>query len=1213
MEKSLDGKKHKDKDRTNYSSKFKRRSKSEFSPVLNEATHSRYHRDVSIDHKSRHHSPSSVTQSAVHYARNYNESVEKEKEASQRKRASDYKRRDDSLKRARHEQGGHDEPEFSFKNYRRELSKVFFRDGDLISDSEDFWKFMTKYEIVQKRAAEKKHNFEGVVDGSALGLPAAYDKTYHVSVCLTSSIDQLASQLPPGSPLTRQQLTEFRDIVLLYLDFKQKEKFTKLRKLRETQQNLPVTQYRDQIVTAVKNERVVIIAGDTGCGKSTQVPQYLLKAGYKKIACTQPRRIACISLSKRVAFETLNEYGSEVGYQIRFERRKTQHTRIVFITEGLLLRQVSTDSSLSSYDVLVLDEVHERHLHGDFLLGVVKCLLYQRPELKVLLMSATINIELYKNYFAELATIIQVPGRLYPIQLYYRPISSEEKTSKGERMNPAPYVRIMQLIDEKYPKVEKGDLLIFLSGMTEISIVVDAAKCYAQQTESWVILPLHSTLSLADQDKVFDYPPDGVRKCIVATNIAETSITIDGVRFVVDSGKVKEMSYDPIYKMQKLKEFWVSRASAEQRKGRAGRTGPGVCYRLYSEKDYTFMDPYSTPEIQRVPLDSLLLQMVAMGLPDICQFPFIEPPPPESIEHSVLTLKQQGALDENEKVTTIGQMLSRLPVDISLGKMLIMGSLFHQVEPVLSMAAALSVQSPFTIKSYRDFDCETACKELQSDHGDPITLLNALREWLEEKSSSSGARSSSRQWCRRRGLEEQRFYEMTKLRRQFKDLLQDSGLLQSEVLPSGSMTRADRMLRHGELKLLRSMQQSYKEAGPRKRRVLKLDVWEIEGANVEEPGDIDIKDVEFRLSNDSSQVQNLLSGSTACSYKDLMMLKIILCSGLYPQLANADEFNYCKSVSEQLFHTRGKPFVSLHPMGYFGNNPKVLQLQESDIEVVQKRGFSSKSPVSSKHQLLCYLSLLETTKPFLVTSMRMPAAQTLLLFSQSIDTNFDFSKLVCDEWLQMEFPLPEAAMSLLFKAARLRNKWDQLLNLRLEATQPNVINQEKACAVAKSLEEDLSSELPQFMHTEIVYTLRRLLPADLKIIYVGPGKNEEPVTPNPFLDWESIPHPSKGGVRVTPYITFNCLTESSYYPEDCSGEEPEEDWQCPHCDFAANLEPIQRLQHLTTCQSTQDQQKAVEEEFQRRKPNSQAYECAQCNKTLYLTPTEILRHKKQHQ
>ncbi|KAJ4441063.1 hypothetical protein ANN_10913 [Periplaneta americana] len=603
MEKSLDGKKHKDKDRTNYSSKFKRRSKSEFSPVLNEATHSRYHRDVSIDHKSRHHSPSSVTQSAVHYARNYNESVEKEKESSQRKRASDYKRRDDSLKRARHEQGGHDEPEFSFKNYRRELSKVFFRDEDLISDSEDFWKFMTKYEIVQKRAAEKKHNFEGVVDrfyhsevesiiamlltdGSALGLPAAYDKTYHVSVCLTSSIDQLASQLPPGSPLTRQQLTEFRDIVLLYLDFKQKEKFTKLRKLRETQQNLPVTQYRDQIVTAVKNERVVIIAGDTGCGKSTQVPQYLLKAGYKKIACTQPRRIACISLSKRVAFETLNEYGSEVGYQIRFERRKTQHTRIVFITEGLLLRQfkvchgslyavmwlvdeprefnlptlpqrhityvpeklpgkygvhseeylplrmVSTDSSLSSYDVLVLDEVHERHLHGDFLLGVVKCLLYQRPELKVLLMSATINIELYKNYF----------GTCY-----------------------------------HYPKVEKGDLLIFLSGMTEISIVVDAAKCYAQQTESWVILPLHSTLSLADQDKVFDYPPDGVRKCIVATNIAETSITIDGVRFVVDSGKVKEMSYDPIYKMQKLKEFWVSRASAEQRKGRAADIHSQLC------------------------------------------------------------------------------------------------------------------------------------------------------------------------------------------------------------------------------------------------------------------------------------------------------------------------------------------------------------------------------------------------------------------------------------------------------------------------------------------------------------------------------------------------------------------------------------------------------------------------------------------------------------
>lgn len=501
-----------------------------------------------------------------------------------------------------------------------------------------------------------------------------------------------------------------------------------------------------------------------------------------------------------------------------------------------------------------------------------------------------------------------------------------------------------------------------------------------------------------------------------------------------------------------------------------------------------------------------------------------------------------------------------------------------------------------------------------SDHGDPLTLLNAFREWLEEKSMSSSGRSQSRQWCRRRGLEEHRFYEMIKLRQQFKDLLQDSGLLQSEVLPSENMTSAERSFRHGEVKLLRSMRQSYREAGPRKRRVLKLDVWEIEGAEVEEPGDIDIKDVEFRLSNNSVQVQSLLSGSTACSYKDLMMLKLILCSGLYPQFAIADEFNYCKSVSEQLFHTRAKPYVSLHPMGYFGNQPQSLQLQESDIEVVQKIGFNSKSPVSSKHQLLCYLSLLETTKPFLVTTMRMPAAQTLLLFCQSIDTNSDFSKLVCDSWLQLEFPLPEAAMLLLLKAAVMRSKWERLLSLRLEATAPNINSKEKSSAAAKKLEQELSSELPQFMHTEIVYTLRRLLPADLKVTYVGPGENEDVITPNPFCsDWKCTPHPDKGGVRVTPYITFNCVHVSGSYLDDHDDDSTNE-WNCPHCGLAMNVESIEKLQHMETCQPSQNEQVADNEaETSKRKPNSQAYQCAQCNKTLYLTPTEILRHKKQHQ
>lgn len=227
-------------------------------------------------------------------------------------------------------------------------------------------------------------------------------------------------------------------------------------------------------------------------------------------------------------------------------------------------------------------QVHERHLQGDVLLGAVRCLMIQRPELKVVLMSATINIDLFRSYFGEGgAPVIQVPGRLHPIKLQYMPVPVVEKSSDSEKLNPAPYVRILQLIDTKYPEKERGDLLIFLSGIKEITAVAEACEEYSERRANnrWIVLKLHSSLSLADQDKVFDYAPEGARKCIVSTNIAETSITIDEVRFVCDSGMVKEMQYDPTCKMQRLKEFWISQASAEQRKGRAGRTGPGVCFR----------------------------------------------------------------------------------------------------------------------------------------------------------------------------------------------------------------------------------------------------------------------------------------------------------------------------------------------------------------------------------------------------------------------------------------------------------------------------------------------------------------------------------------------------------------------------------------------------------------------------------------------------------
>ncbi|XP_044731151.1 probable ATP-dependent RNA helicase DHX34 [Chrysoperla carnea] len=1138
---------------------------------------------------------------------------------------------------------------FSFSSYKYELNKIICpysrsRKDIIVDDTNDFWLFLIKYEtIIKKNNTKTIKSNPPQIDLNEI--PEKIVKEHTNKINLLKDIDKLYGLLPIHDPdldrrskLTKNQFIEFIQIVELYLNFKLKENCKQIRKIQETQRNLPVYQHRDEIIKAVQNERVVIIAGDTGCGKSTQVPQYLYHSGFNRIACTQPRRIACISLAKRVTNETSNEH--EVGYQIRFEKHKNKNTKILFITEGLLLRQLSSDIEAIDYEVIILDEVHERHLHGDFLLGIVKCLIYQRPQLKIILMSATINIELFTNYFSsENAKVIQVPGRLYPIKLHYRPIIVENKyQAAAERFNARPYVQVMQYIDEKYSKTEKGDLLIFLSGLNEITSVVDAANEYAKLKENWIVLALHSTLSLAEQDKVFDYPPEGVRKCIVSTNIAETSVTIDGIRFVVDSGKVKEMSYDPINRMQRLKEFWISRASAEQRKGRAGRTGPGVCFRLYSEKEYEEMELYSTPELQRVPLDSLMLQMIAMGLPDARKFPFIEAPNPENIENAIISLKNLGALTENEELTVIGKTLSHLPVDIVIGKMLILSCVFDQVDPVLGLAAALSVQSPYTNRAYRDLDCQTLLKRIESDDGDPITLLNIYRQWLHIKyttsttTSSNQSSNNSRKWCRKHGLEEQRFYEITKLRAQFQQLLEDCNLLDmNKNIGNNSGDSTDRSIRYGELKYLRQLKYKLKKSdsggGGGRRRMLKINFYDMESVQDDEDDQIDIRDVEFRLSNDQRKVQKLLSdidtdSDTTDSFKDIIIIKLIITSGFYPQLAVQDEFNYCKSLNEQLFHTKTKGFVALHPQSYYGSHPECLQLHENDIEVPPD-GYYSKRPLSCKHQLLCYLTLLETTKPYLMNTIRMPTAQTLFLFAQTIETNQTFTRIVCDSWLLLEFPFPESGQILLLKASKIRLKWNMLLNQRLKSLQDEpdpdtqVDKDPKSNSSDRySLEHELESDLISYMRTNVSYTVHRLLAADLKTLYVGSGRNMDTnIEVNPFdKSFSPIPY-KKGGIQLTENIFYNCLIETEW-SINIALQVEQTPWKCTGCSIEYCFSTIDKLQHQAVCRPLQNNHHNHDElnEMDSKASSSKtiAYDCKDCNKVLYLTPIQILKHKKQH-
>eukprot|EP00090_Calanus_glacialis_P045237 TRINITY_DN8265_c0_g1_i2.p1 TRINITY_DN8265_c0_g1~~TRINITY_DN8265_c0_g1_i2.p1 ORF type:complete len:1169 (-),score=448.58 TRINITY_DN8265_c0_g1_i2:22-3528(-) len=1159
-----------------------------------------------------------------YYSSSYHEYGKEEGRRGGRKRSRSRRRSKSreaySKKRRRYSSSSEDDEKektvfYNFERHKGKLAKIFFRDEDFVKQGtkefEEFWKFLVKYQAFEKKkhgdgSSQKKKSKERF--SATLGVPDNSKPDYNINFSLKpkkteellnriSFQDRESGRGGHQGVLTETMVEQFRTILSTYVNFLQKEKFTKLRKLRAGQAALPIAEYKEEILTKVQENQVVIVAGDTGCGKSTQVPQYLLDAGYKNIACTQPRRIACISLANRVSYETLSQYGMEIGYQIRFEKHRSQHTKVVFLTEGLLLRQVTSDPGLSNYDVIVLDEVHERHLHGDFLLGIIKCLVQQRKDLRVILMSATINIELFKNYFSGSAPVIQVPGRLYPISLQYHPIPSVED---GDRLNPAPYVRVLQMIDRKYPQTERGDLLIFLSGITEITKVVDACRQYAEINNQWVVLPLHSTLSLAEQDKVFDYPPDGIRKVIVSTNIAETSVTIDGVRFVCDSGKVKEMTYDPVCKMQRLKEFWVSRASAEQRKGRAGRTGPGVCFRLFSEAEYTAMTPYSKPEIERVPLDSLILQMVSMGLPDPRKFPFIEPPPAESLENSITVLKEQEAMAEDETLTMTGKMLANLPVDVSIGKMLIMGTLFHQVESVLTLAAALSVQSPFTNKAFRDPECVAARRSLDSDHGDPLTLLNAFREWLKIKSDD---RENSRKWCKRRGLEEQRFYEIIKLRKQFEQLLEEAGLLDKRG--DAGMTSAERMARHGELRQLKDLKRNINKQ-ERKKKTLR--VGETEELDDQDDNEVDLKDVDFRMRNDSSRVRQLLDSSKAVSYKDLTMLKLILTSGLYPQLAIADEFNNYKGGSDQLFHTRVKPFNVLHPNSIYAAQPDVLQLDGLDI--VSVPGFTSKHPASSKHQLLVYISLLETTKPYLTASLRMPALPAMLLFSHTLDINMSMDRLVCDAWLEVKFAVAEHAQNQILAAARLREYWQELLDLKLSDTTDIITNKETTKARQGELETRLSRGLVEFLHNDTVFSVKRLLPADLKELYIGPGGNMDCVEgeDNPFPGKMMIPHQKKGGVRLTRNITYGCLVEDRAMDTLL--------WTCPVCEQEIYCSTLSRLKHYSICTLKEETEKVEELIAQQQQlvveqnPLARHWRCDVCGDSFSFTSTQILKHKR---
>jgi ATP-dependent RNA helicase HrpA len=447
---------------------------------------------------------------------------------------------------------------------------------------------------------------------------------------------------------------------------------------------LPVSAHRDELLAAIRDHQVVVVAGETGSGKTTQLPKLCLELGRASIAHTQPRRIAARSVAERIAHELQVPLGTAVGYAVRFSDRSRADTRVRLMTDGLLLAEIQHDRQLRRYDTIVVDEAHERSLNVDFLLGCVKRILPKRPELKLIVTSATIDPQRFSAHFGG-APVIEVSGRTYPVQQRYRPIPDG-----GDQAD-----AIGDAVDELLALGPHGDVLVFLSGEREIRDTADALRGRlrrARRESDVELLPLYARLSSAEQQRVF--APHRGRRIVLATNVAETSLTVPGIRYVIDPGTARISRYSARLKVQRLPIEPISQASAAQRAGRCGRTADGICIRLYDEPDHDARPRFTDPEILRTSLASVILQMAALGLGAVEDFPFMDPPDARQVRDGVLLLQELGALNDERRLTGLGRRLARLPVDPRLGRMVLEGGRLGCAEETIVIAAALSIQDP---------------------------------------------------------------------------------------------------------------------------------------------------------------------------------------------------------------------------------------------------------------------------------------------------------------------------------------------------------------------------------------------------------------------------------------------------------------------------------------------------------------------------------------
>ncbi|KAJ3694362.1 hypothetical protein LUZ60_009842 [Juncus effusus] len=630
------------------------------------------------------------------------------------------------------------------------------------------------------------------------------------------------------------------------------------RRMLEFRKSLPSYKERDALLQAISRNQVVVISGETGCGKTTQLPQYILESEIEaargaqcSIICTQPRRLSAIAVSERVAAERGENIGQSVGYKVRLEGMKGRDTRLLFCTTGILLRRLLVDPSLKGVTHVIVDEIHERGMNEDFLLIVLKELLPKRPELRLVLMSATLNAELFSSYFNG-SPMIHIPGFTFPVRTHYledilertgyRLTSynqiddyGQDKSWKMQRQAQSFKKRKSQIASSIEDALERADfsnyssrtrdslscwnpdsigfnliesllchicqregpgaILVFMTGWDDINSLKEqlVSNHFLGDPSRVLLLTCHGSMSSAEQKLIFERPEEGIRKIVLATNLAETSITINDVVYVIDCGKAKETSYDALNNTPCLLPTWISKASARQRRGRAGRVQAGECFHLYPKCVYDSFADYQLPELLRTPLQSLCLQIKSLKLGSIKQFlsRALQSPESLSVQNAIEYLQIIGALDENEELTLLGRHLSMLPVEPKLGKMLIYGAIFNCLDPILTIVAGLSVRDPFLTPFDKKEQADSAKMQYSKDYSDHLALVRAYEGWRDaEQTEGSGYN-----YCWRNFLSFQTLRAIDSLKKQFLSLLKDTGLVDEALVRCNKWSRDESLVR----------------------------------------------------------------------------------------------------------------------------------------------------------------------------------------------------------------------------------------------------------------------------------------------------------------------------------------------------------------------------------------------------------------------------------